>query len=159
MGFAGTSMVVATHVELAYTHTGGMPIGIHQFCLSSRRATARIHPGRPRGVPERSGLVHRLLPPRGDRVMGGRSQRLDDVAMDEVHLTTPVSDEAIRSLKLGDVVYLSGALYTAREGVYRQVVDKGVRVPGRGARADQRELPLLARGRPRARTAPTWSRR
>ena len=51
MGFAGTSMVVATHVELAYTHTGGMPVGIHQFCLSSRRATARIHPGRPRGVP------------------------------------------------------------------------------------------------------------
>lgn len=44
MGFAGTSMVVATHVELAYTHTGGMPVAVHQFCLSSRRATARIHP-------------------------------------------------------------------------------------------------------------------
>jgi len=43
MGFSGTSMVVATHVELAYTHTGGMPIAIHQFCLSSRRATARVH--------------------------------------------------------------------------------------------------------------------
>jgi tartrate dehydratase beta subunit/fumarate hydratase class I family protein len=47
--------------------------------------------------------------------MGRAVARLDDVAMDEVHLTTPVSDEAIRSLKLGDVVYLSGALYTARE--------------------------------------------
>ena len=44
MGFAGTSMVVATHVELAHTHTGGLPIGIHQFCLSSRRATARLYP-------------------------------------------------------------------------------------------------------------------
>jgi L(+)-tartrate dehydratase alpha subunit len=43
MGFAGTSMVVATHVELAYTHTGGLPVGIHQFCLSSRRASARLH--------------------------------------------------------------------------------------------------------------------
>jgi L(+)-tartrate dehydratase alpha subunit len=43
MGFAGSSLVVATHVEIAYTHTGGMPVGIHQFCLSSRRATARIH--------------------------------------------------------------------------------------------------------------------
>ena len=43
MGFAGTSLVVATHVELAYTHTGGMPVAIHQFCLSSRRATARLH--------------------------------------------------------------------------------------------------------------------
>jgi len=49
--------------------------------------------------------------------------------MDEVHLTTPVSPEAIRSLKLGDVVYLSGVLYTGREGVYRQVVDKGVALP------------------------------
>ena len=56
-------------------------------------------------------------------------QRLDDVRMDEVQLTTPVTAEAIRSLKLGDVVYLSGALYTAREGVYRQVVDKGLPLP------------------------------
>jgi L(+)-tartrate dehydratase beta subunit len=55
--------------------------------------------------------------------------RLDDVVMDEVHLTTPVPTEAIRSLKLGDVVYLSGALYTGREGVYRQVVDKGRPLP------------------------------
>ncbi|MBI2205864.1 MAG: fumarate hydratase [Candidatus Rokubacteria bacterium] len=44
MGFAGTSMVVATHIEVAFSHTGGLPIGVHQFCLSSRRATARIHP-------------------------------------------------------------------------------------------------------------------
>ncbi len=61
-------------------------------------------------------------------------RRLDDVVMDEVHLTTPVSPEALRSLKLGDVVYLSGALYTGREGVYRQVVDKGVPLP-EGVRA------------------------
>src|SRR6184192_336380 len=43
MGFAGTSMVVSTHIEIAFSHTGGMPVGIHQFCLSSRRATARLH--------------------------------------------------------------------------------------------------------------------
>ena len=43
MGFAGTSLVVATHVEVAYSHTGGMPVGMHSFCLSSRRATARLH--------------------------------------------------------------------------------------------------------------------
>ncbi len=44
MGFAGTSLVVATHVEVAYTHTGGLPAAMHSFCLSSRRATARLHP-------------------------------------------------------------------------------------------------------------------
>lgn len=55
--------------------------------------------------------------------------RLDDIRMREVHLTTPVSDDAIAALELGDVVYLSGVLYTAREGVYRKVVDQGVPLP------------------------------
>jgi len=56
-------------------------------------------------------------------------ERLGDVAMDEVHLSTPVPERDIEALKLGDVVYISGALYTAREGVYRQVVEKGLPLP------------------------------
>jgi L(+)-tartrate dehydratase beta subunit len=59
-----------------------------------------------------------------------RIERLDDVAMNEVHLTTPVAVEALARLQLGDVVYLSGAVYTAREGVYRKVVDEGAGLPG-----------------------------
>ena len=55
--------------------------------------------------------------------------RLGDVAMDEVHLTTPVTDADIARLKLGDVVYLTGILYTAREGVYRKVVDENQGLP------------------------------
>ncbi len=43
MGFVGSSMAVDLHIEVGYTHTGGMPISVHTFCLSSRRATARIH--------------------------------------------------------------------------------------------------------------------
>jgi L(+)-tartrate dehydratase beta subunit len=51
------------------------------------------------------------------------TERLDDVRMREVSLTTPVGDADIDALELGDVVYLTGAVYTAREGVYRKVVD------------------------------------
>jgi L(+)-tartrate dehydratase beta subunit len=61
-------------------------------------------------------------------------ERLDDVAMDEVELTTPVTPTALAALKLGDVVYLSGALYTAREGVYRLVVERGRAFPEAVAR-------------------------
>ena len=43
MGFVGSSMVVDCNIEVGYTHTGGMPVSVHTFCLSSRRATARIH--------------------------------------------------------------------------------------------------------------------
>lgn len=49
--------------------------------------------------------------------------------MDEVTLTTPVTPEAIARLKLGDIVYITGLLYTAREGVYRKVVDEGADLP------------------------------
>jgi L(+)-tartrate dehydratase beta subunit len=60
---------------------------------------------------------------------GRVAERLDDIRMREVHLTTPVADAALADLQLGDVVYLSGVLYTAREGVYRKVVDQGVPLP------------------------------
>ena len=43
MGFNGTSTVVDCNIEVGYTHTGGMPMSVHCFCLSSRRATARLH--------------------------------------------------------------------------------------------------------------------
>ncbi len=43
MGFVGSSMAIDLHIEVGHTHTGGMPISVHTFCLSSRRATARIH--------------------------------------------------------------------------------------------------------------------
>ncbi|HFC05168.1 MAG TPA: fumarate hydratase, partial [Rhizobiales bacterium] len=42
MGFMGSSMVVDCHIEAGFTHTGGMPMSVHTFCLSSRRATARL---------------------------------------------------------------------------------------------------------------------
>ncbi len=43
MGFMGSSMVVDCNIEVGYCHTGGMPMSVHMFCLSSRRAVARIH--------------------------------------------------------------------------------------------------------------------
>jgi len=43
MGFVGKSMVVDCHIEAGFTHTGGMPMSLHAFCLSSRRATVRLH--------------------------------------------------------------------------------------------------------------------
>jgi L(+)-tartrate dehydratase alpha subunit len=42
MGFVGKSMVIDCHIEVGYCHTGGMQMSVHAFCLSSRRAVARI---------------------------------------------------------------------------------------------------------------------
>ena len=43
MGFVGKNMVIDCHIEVGYCHTGGLPMSVHAFCLSSRRAVARIY--------------------------------------------------------------------------------------------------------------------
>jgi L(+)-tartrate dehydratase alpha subunit len=44
MGFVGKNMVIDCNIEVGYCHTGGLPMSVHAFCLSSRRAVARIFP-------------------------------------------------------------------------------------------------------------------
>ncbi len=43
MGYRGDGAVMDVHIEIAYAHTGGMPISIQHFCFAARRSTARIH--------------------------------------------------------------------------------------------------------------------
>ncbi|MGB0504611.1 MAG: fumarate hydratase [Pikeienuella sp.] len=44
MGFVGKNMVIDCNIEVGYCHTGGMQMSVHAFCLSSRRAVARVYP-------------------------------------------------------------------------------------------------------------------
>jgi L(+)-tartrate dehydratase beta subunit len=45
------------------------------------------------------------------------------------HLNVPPSSEDIAKLELGAVVYLTGVVYTAREGVYKKVLEQGEALP------------------------------
>ena len=45
------------------------------------------------------------------------------------HLTTPIRDEDIRDLKIGDTVYLTGMLMTARDDVHGRVIKQHMQPP------------------------------
>lgn len=45
------------------------------------------------------------------------------------HLNLPAKREDIAKLELGAAVYLTGVVYTAREGVYKKVLDEGMELP------------------------------
>jgi fumarate hydratase class I len=47
-----------------------------------------------------------------------------------IPLTTPVSEAAIRALKVGDEVAITGALYTGRDAVHKYLHDGGQLPPG-----------------------------
>ncbi|MCX7854444.1 MAG: FumA C-terminus/TtdB family hydratase beta subunit [Anaerolineae bacterium] len=47
--------------------------------------------------------------------------------MATVHLTVPISEEAIRSLQVGDTVYLSGVIVTGRDAAHKYMVETFIR--------------------------------
>jgi len=53
----------------------------------------------------------------------------DDEEMKVFHLNLPASREDIAKLEIGSAVFLNGVVYTAREGVYKKVLDEGVPLP------------------------------
>ncbi len=185
------------HCEIAYTHTGGLPVGISELCHAVRRATARIYddgrvefrddpqwfteyyrregidyaPGEaqpstkggegmkglsqlgvrrpiqlievprrgenptPGAFPAREGerwgtaLPHDESPsfplPEGNGATGLGQPREPR----EWHLTVPLSPADVRQLRAGDVVYLTGCIFTARDGVYKYMLDEGHEPP------------------------------
>ncbi len=47
----------------------------------------------------------------------------------KVRLNTPVTQEDLQGLELGNVVYLDGIVYTGREGLYNRIINEGVEPP------------------------------
>ena len=45
------------------------------------------------------------------------------------HLDLPAKPENLASLEIGSVVYLTGTIFTGREGLYERVVDQGQALP------------------------------
>jgi fumarate hydratase subunit beta len=40
-----------------------------------------------------------------------------------VYLTTPLTDEAVSSLEIGDKIFLSGVIYSARDAAHKRLID------------------------------------
>ncbi len=52
--------------------------------------------------------------------------------MAEYHLRTPIKEEDVRKLHVGDVIYITGTVITARDAAHRRAVEyyeKGLKIP------------------------------
>jgi L(+)-tartrate dehydratase beta subunit len=57
------------------------------------------------------------------------STKTNQTGPNKIRLSTTASRDELARLKIGDVVYLDGALYTGREGVYKRAIEDGVPIP------------------------------
>jgi len=51
------------------------------------------------------------------------------MSLREIRLSTTPTQQAINELRLGDIVYLDGLMYTAREGVYTRALEQSANIP------------------------------
>ncbi len=49
--------------------------------------------------------------------------------LNTVHLALPAATDDLRKLQIGTVAYLSGRIFTAREGVYKRAIEDGAGMP------------------------------
>jgi L(+)-tartrate dehydratase alpha subunit len=173
MGFKSDTPVLDVHCEIAYAHTGGLPIGISQLCHAVRRATARIYndgrveyredpqwfteyyrregvafePGEPqpstKGGEGMKGLAQiaerpltngapknqSAIPNPQSAISPSSAQKPATRSSKEWHLKVPLTEQDVRQLRAGDVVYLSGCIFTARDGVFKYMIDEGHEPP------------------------------
>src|ERR1700686_663928 len=51
------------------------------------------------------------------------------VALKTIHLDLPARTDDLRNLEIGSVAYLTGRVFTAREGVYQRAIEAGAGMP------------------------------
>ncbi len=49
-----------------------------------------------------------------------------------MELVTPISEEDVRRLKVGDVIYVTGTLFLARDEAHRKMLEEGAPIPTEG---------------------------
>ena len=54
---------------------------------------------------------------------------VEDSKPRKIRLSANPTAEALADLRIGDIVYLDGTVYTAREGVYKRVLEDGIAMP------------------------------
>lgn len=54
---------------------------------------------------------------------------IDHGKLKTVSLTVPVTTEDLKDIEIGTIVYLNGVVYTAREGIYKKVLEGGEQLP------------------------------
>ena len=45
--------------------------------------------------------------------------------LETIHLSLPAATDDLRKLQIGTVAYLSGRIFTAREGAYKRAIEDG----------------------------------
>ena len=117
MGLGGRTTALAVHVEKAYCHTASLPVAVNIQCWANRHASVTLDAGHNlTHLDEQYKTMHHLA----EQHITGQNLTGQDVPH---HLTIPLGRDDIMDLQAGDIVYLSGTIYTARDEAHLRILE------------------------------------
>ena len=131
MGLGGRTTALAVHVEKAHCHTASLPVAVNIQCWANRHASVTLDAGPDLAhvteqqitnhYPTEQYMTHHLT----EQHMTRHHPIEQHMTRQDVphHLTTPLSRDDIMELQAGDIVYLSGTIYTARDEAHLRILE------------------------------------
>lgn len=110
MGFRGDVTLLGCKIGAINRLPASFFVSVAYSCWAFRRMGVRIHPG--------TGSITRWFFRDESPKRLAESEGIPTTGR-EVRITTPITEETARSLKVGDVVLLSGAIYTGRDALHK----------------------------------------
>jgi len=126
MGFGGKVSLIGCKIAAANRLPACYFVSVAYDCWAFRRLGVRLDAG--------SGQITRWLyrDPEREVVRMAKTEGFPLTGR-EVVLTAPLSEDAVRSLRVGDVVLISGEVYTGRDAVHAYLMKNAPPVDLRGA--------------------------
>lgn len=120
MGFGGESTLLGCKIGVQNRLPASFFVSVSYNCWAFRRLGVVLD--------ARTGSIKRWL--YKDPVESSQAESLpvdmpSQSTVREVHLSTPITEDQIRNLKVGDIVYLSGRIYTGRDAIHKHLHQTG----------------------------------
>lgn len=135
MGFGGEVTLLGCKIGVMHRLPASFFVSVAYNCWAFRRQGVLLDAA--------SGEIKEWLYERGTGISVGETSAAgspdapaepgDARQSREVRLTTPISEEDIRSLRVGDVVILSGEMHTGRDALHKYLMDHDAPVDLNGA--------------------------
>ncbi len=123
MGFGGETTLLGCKIAAANRLPASFFVSVAYNCWAFRRAEVRMD--------AHTGRIDEWSYADGDKTLfaNGRKEESDGfekadgvmVPSEVKHLVAPLSEEAVRALKVGDVVQIDGMLYTGRDAIHKHL--------------------------------------
>ena len=142
MGLGGRTTALAVHVEKAHCHTASLPVAVNIQCWANRHASVTLDAGHDlTHLSEQYKTMHHLTEQHtnkhhlteqhmnkhhlAEQHMNKHQLAKQHMTGQDVphHLTIPLGRDDIVELQAGDIVYLSGTIYTARDEAHLRILE------------------------------------